>query len=662
MTNLYLTLLGNFSLQGANGDQYPVSSKKARVLLAYLAVHTGRKISRAELANLIWERHDEKQALTNLRQTLSVIYKELNGNKFNWLNKDSGYLSLNYNEIEVDIWRHQKNTLPQSPSELGDYAEQFQGVFLNGLNFHEAGLSQWISEQRQHFQFKQAEALGQLLANQVSEKNYQQVLVTGGKLVSIDPIDEASHRHLMTAFSALGQQHRVLRQYQQCCQALEACQIGEPHAQTKELFESLYHKTIIQPVFKIASGKESFQEVHSETPAIAVLRFKEFAVESAAFSLGSALTEEIVTELRRFQGFKVVSALSSLALKEAESGIEKASKILGARYLVGGTIRQNNNRVQVGVELVDATNGELIWAERYTRSTEDLFTLQIELARGIAGSIEPEAIGHAYLLSSRKAPSSLTAWDLVLQGNHHFYKQVGTQWASNKARELYDQAIKLDPDYAPAYAGYAYSLCLDLKEDLSSNRSSVEHKMREMAEHAVKLDTNNPWCKVVMGRVFHQLQEYEIAVKTYRSAVELCPSSSKAYFGLGFGLSATGQYEEAISAMNRAHELSPRDPMNWSFHTVKALAYMYAERFESAGEASSISAADPSANHWAPLIQASSMVHTGRYNDALNILDRVRKSKPALTAVKVNKAFPVADNVNPESISEALIDAGLTKE
>jgi DNA-binding SARP family transcriptional activator/TolB-like protein len=631
MAQLTLTLLGDFSVRGCNGDEFNISSKKARALLAYLAVHAGRKVSRTELASLIWERHDEKQALTNLRQTLSVTLKELKGEDIktgssNWLHKDAGTLWLNLEEVEIDVSQYQLREAMTVSNGHNDDELLFHGVFLNGLSFHEVTLSDWVAEQRQYFQSKQAAALNILLAKKIAQQDYQQALITGEKLVSIDPIDEGSHQHLMTAYSALGQQHRVLRQYQQCCQALQACQIGQPQADTTKLFESLYHKTIIQPVFEIRPNTDNntLNNVLNETPAIAVLQFKEFAVDTVGFSLGGALTEEIVTELRRFQGFKVILALSSMALHNVESGLESASKALGARYLVSGAIRQHNNRIQVGVELVDAHNGELIWAERYSRSTEDLFTLQVELARGIAGSIEPEANGHACLLSNKKSPASLTAWDLVLQGYHHFYKQIGTQWSSNKARTLYEQALALDPDYAPAYAGYAYSLCLDLKEDISNNRHSVEQKMREMAEHAVRLDSNNPWCKVVMGRVLHQLQEYDIAIKNYRSAVALCPSSSKAYFGLRFGLSATGQYEEAVSAMDRAHELS--------------------------------------ANHWAPLIQASSMVHTGRYNDAMTILDRVHQSKPALTAGMVNNAFPVADNVNSASISEALIEAGLTKD
>ena len=313
------------------------------------------------------------------------------------------------------------------------------------------------------------------------------------------------------------------------------------------------------------------------------------------------------------------------------------------------------------VELVDAHNGEVIWAEKYQREACDLFLLNAELAKGIAGAIEPETAGHALLLSKRKSPGSMSAWELVLQGDHELYLQLGTQWSSRKAREFYEQAMRLAPDYAPAYAGYAYSLCLDLKEDLCEDRDEVTRRMQEYAEQGVALDSNNPFCHVVMGRVYHQQQDYQSALANYRKAVELCPSSAKAHFGLGFGLAATGEFDEAIESVTRAQSLSPRDPFSWVFHTVKALSHMYAERFDAAESAAGVSSAFPKANHWASLLHASSLVRVGRYEDAFGLIGKIRGNRPGMTARIVEDAFPVAGNVDSRSISEGLIDAGLPK-
>lgn len=221
--------------------------------------------------------------------------------------------------------------------------------------------------------------------------------------------------------------------------------------------------------------------------------------------------------------------------------------------------------------------------------------------------------------------------------------------------------MDLDPDYAPSYAGLAYSLCLELKENIAEDVKKVEISMREMAEHAVRLDENNPWCLVILGRTQQQLKEYDAAVITYRKAVALCPSSSRAHFGLGFGLSTTGQYAEAITAMDRAIELSPRDPMSWSYHTVKALAYIYSGQFDLAASSSAISASYTAANHWAPTIQVPSLIHLGRYDDALKVLENAKKSKPDITVHSVENAFTTKFEVDALPLREGLIEAGLPK-
>jgi TolB-like protein/cytochrome c-type biogenesis protein CcmH/NrfG len=456
-----------------------------------------------------------------------------------------------------------------------------------------------------------------------------------------------------------------MRQYQKCCQTLEQYQLGQPQEATVLLFQSLYYDTVVQPVFETETRKPDESQTnlsaYDAVPAIAVLPFNDLMKKPDAYSLSTALTEDMVNELRRFHGFRVISALSSLSLKGQNCDLKTAATMLGARYLVCGSIRQSQQKIQIAVELVDAENGELIWAERYTRKIEDLFVLQAELARDIAGNIEPEAVGHAYLLSNRKIPTSLTAWDLVLRGDHQLYQQLGTRWNSDEAQSLYRMAIEQDPDYAPSYAGLAYSLCLELKEGIAEEQQYVEKLMLENAEHAVRLDESNPWCQVILGRVQQQLKEYDAAVMTYRKAVELCPSSSKAHFGLSFGLSVTGQYDEAIESIDRAIELSPRDPMSWSYHTVKALTYIYSEKFDLAASSSEVSSSYTTANHWAPVLLAPSLIHLGHYDEALKVLEKAKRMKPDLSVHAVTEAFATRNEADTLAIQEGLMDAGLKK-
>ena len=663
MSQLTLLLLGVFSLRTSQGIEISMTSKKARVLLAYLASRPGFRASRLDTALLLWEFHDEKQALTNLRQTLAVLNHQFGSHSPHWLIRDSGFISLNKDFITVDI-SEVKNLDGIKDKSLCERAiDLFKGQFLEGLSFHEPGLNDWLNQQRQNFDNYQVKIRKQLLEFQIALEVYPSAANNAERLVTLDPVDEENHRSLMAIYAKLGQQHRILRQYQQCCHALEFHQIEAPQTETVSLFQSLYYKTEIKPVFEaIPESRLSAAMPSAELdkiPAIAVLPFQDLVAKSESYGLSQALTGEIVSELRRFHGFKVISALSSLSLKGQNCDLKTASRLLGARYLVSGSIQQSDMKVQISVELVDAENGELIWADRYLRQIEELFVLQAELARDIAGAIEPEAVGHAYLTSTRKPAESMSAWDLVLRGDHSLFKQIGTRWNSDEAQNLYRKAIDIDPDYAPSYSGLAYSLCLELKEDIARDSKQVADQMLDMAQHAANLDNNNPWCLVVLARAQQQLRDYDAAVFNYRKAVELCPSSSKAHFGLSFGLSATGQYDEAIAASDRAIELSPRDPMSWSYHVVKSLSYIYSGQFDQAAATTEMAMNYPSANHWAPAILAPSLVHLGRYDDALKVLESAKRIKPDITVHTVESAFATKKESDSLAIREGLIEAGL---
>ena len=659
MSQLVLQLLGSFELQSSDGFSIRIASKKARVLLAYLAAKPGYSCSRLEIANLLWEFHDEQQALTNLRQILAVLNGILSEQSPDWLERQENFLTLNPTLFRIDT--DQTRNVPDSIEDLSPVAELFIGEFLEGLSFHEPGLNDWLNSQRELCQNQQIEWRSRLLSKQIDIGIYDDACPNAEALVQLEPLEENYHRQLMVIYSRLGQRHRVLRQYQLCCQILESHELGEPQVETKELFQSLYHETQIKPVIEAVPTSGANDEHSEPIPAIAVLPFQELMARSEGVSLTHALTIEIVNELRRFHGFKVISALSSLSLKGQAYDMGTASSILGARYLVSGTVQQINHKVQIAVELVDAITGELIWADRFQRQFEDLFVLQVELARGIAGAIEPEAVGHAYLATVGKPIESMTAWDLVLRGDHELFKQIGTRWNSDQAQKFYQQAIEIDPNYAPSYSGLAYSLCLELKENIASDSKLVERKMLETAQEAVNLDNSNPWCLVVLARAQQQLKEYESAIINYRNAVELCPSSSRAHFGLSFGLSSTGEYDEAVAAADRAIELSPRDPMGWSFHIVKSLSYIYSGQFEKAAATAGIAATSPSANHWAPAVMAPSLVHLGRYDDALKVLDCARKMKPDITVDTVEGAFTTRNEADSLAIREGLIEAGLNR-
>jgi TolB-like protein/Flp pilus assembly protein TadD len=657
MKKLHLQLLGHFSLKTSAGLNIEVTSKKAKALLAYLAI-SSQPVSRASLAELLWERHDRVQAMTNLRQALSVIQRLFPPQLDGWIVVTSQTMQLNAAYFDIDI-----NSLHSKVSR-----EFLQGPFLQELIFHEEQLSEWLNLNRQHYQLaiirQLKQELQELVVNSADESiDPEQISSLSQRIFALDPIDESVYQLVMKYHLLRGERSQAIQTYQQCLTALKSHSISQAQIQTKLLYDSIVKPSnSIETLEQDDAAPESLERLQSnEESKIAVLAFHQDNSVKVGFSISTALCEEIVSSLRRFRELTVISAMSSLSINSRQQSPQVAAKMLGVRYLVGGSIRQCGSKVQVSVELVDASNGELLWAEGYARQFGELFSLQHELARDIASALQPEAMQHALLQAKSKGPNSLTAWELVLKGNYYLYKQIGTMWNSHDARSNYQRAIELDPDYAPAYAGMAYSLCLDVKESIAGDRQIVLDRMKEMSEHAVRLDPNDSWCLVVLGRVLQQREEYDEAMVHYRNAAALCPGSAKVHFGMGFGLSAIGLYAEAVESLDRALELSPRDPMSWSFNTVKAFAYMYAEMFDSAELAASTSCSNPSANHWARIVQVPSLIHLGQKERALEGKQQALKQKPELTVELVERAFPVKHSQSALSIRDGLIEAGLPR-
>ena len=340
---------------------------------------------------------------------------------------------------------------------------------------------------------------------------------------------------------------------------------------------------------------------------------------------------------------------------------EHAAASLRADYLIGGTVLQVNGRLQLSIELIDANDGIVVWAEQYRRPVGDLFSIQDDLSHSIAGAVEPGAMAY-FIRSLRNSPiESLSQWEVLARGTHELYDQIGTGWKNHRAQDHFEAALLRDQDCAAAYAGLAYSLCLQVKENLAEDADRALIQALEMARHAVALDEHDPWCRVVLGRILQQMECYQDSITIFQSSLSLCPSSAKAHFGIAFGLTAAGQYKQAKTAMNEALRLSPRDPMAWSFMTVRTLAELYSEDFEAADKSARLARNLPNASHWAQIMHIPALVNLGFKQEAAFLTEQVRGTKPGLSAAMVRQAFPSQKTGMDLPVFTGLIEAGVPK-
>ena len=305
-------------------------------------------------------------------------------------------------------------------------------------------------------------------------------------------------------------------------------------------------------------GATSRAESVLQRHAVAVLPFAHFGGGPEQEYFADGLTEDIITALSIWRSFPVIARNSTFAYKGQTPDIREVGEKLGARYVLEGSVRRAGDRVRVTAQLIDADTGHHVWAERYDRDLEDIFALQDELTQGIAAVVAPELerAEHKRLIVTR--PHDLGAWDHVLQGM--VYLTEFSEANNQRARELFERAVALDPDYSRAYSGLAYTYHREIMLGFAPSSAVASVKVQEFARRAVQLDGADffgHW-ELAMGLLLGG--EHDSGLAEALRLVELNPSNAHGYNMVGVAHVLSGQVDEGIEYLEKALRLNPHDP------------------------------------------------------------------------------------------------------
>lgn len=232
---------------------------------------------------------------------------------------------------------------------------------------------------------------------------------------------------------------------------------------------------------------------HLSKPSIAVLPFENMSGDSEQEYFADGLTEDIITELSRFQSFYVIARNSSFIYKGRHVTVQEVGRELGVLYVLEGSVRKVGDRIRATAQLIEATSGRHIWAERYDHDLADVFQVQDEITRSIVAAIPGRLISADLDRVKRKPLENLAAYDYTLRGRIHHHR--GTKEDNKEALLLLDKAIELDPDSAEAYAWQSCTLGQAQVQGFGDNNEELFAREVETAEKALSLDENNITCQ-----------------------------------------------------------------------------------------------------------------------------------------------------------------------
>ncbi|HEY5954110.1 MAG TPA: adenylate/guanylate cyclase domain-containing protein [Terrimicrobiaceae bacterium] len=317
-------------------------------------------------------------------------------------------------------------------------------------------------------------------------------------------------------------------------------------------------------------------------PAIAILPFQDMSAGRDQEYFADGIAEDIITGLSRSHAFFVIARNSSFTYKGRAVDVKQVAGELGVRYVLEGSVRKGGNRIRITAQLIDATTGNHIWAERYDREFDDVFAVQDEITANIVGVVAPELIDAEMRRARRKDPTGMNAWDYVMRANWHACRL--TREDSSEARKLASHAIALDPNMARPRVIFAMCNVWDVLFARSQAPQKSLAEASEMARRAVELDGRDAEAHLILGVVALFLRHFDDSLRRLETALEIDPNLASAYMWGGGYYALSGERGQAHAHLKEALRLSPRDPSNHWTYAFFGLADFVDERYEEAAE------------------------------------------------------------------------------
>ncbi len=296
-------------------------------------------------------------------------------------------------------------------------------------------------------------------------------------------------------------------------------------------------------------------------PSIAVLPFENMSGDAEQDYFSDGITEDLITELSRFRELLVISHTSSFAFKGRKFHISDVSRSLGAQYVVAGSIRRAGKRVRITAQLTDTASDKQIWAERYDRDLEDIFQAQDDVVRHVVATLVGRLEHERYESTRRVSADRLAAYDLFLRGRQHFF--TWTLEDNQKAREYFEAAVRIDPDYAAAYAALSEASYRSWLNGWSNSPEDDRAAFLAIARKAVELDDQDSRTQMAFGIGYMYHGELAKARHHLEIARRLNPNHTRVLAFLSRLVLFEGDPARSVEYVREAIALNPFGKYEW---------------------------------------------------------------------------------------------------
>jgi len=314
-----------------------------------------------------------------------------------------------------------------------------------------------------------------------------------------------------------------------------------------------------------------------DKPSIAVLPLVNMGQGSDQDYFADGLTEDIITDLSKISGIFVIAKNSAFAYKGQSVLPPQVAQELGVRNILEGTVRRAGQRVRIATQLVDGPLNQSIWADRFDGNLEDIFDLQDQVTGKVVSALKVKLTSREKEQRTNRSSVNPEAYDLVKKANK---LGLDSTFKSHlEARETYQRALDLDPEYAPAYVGMGWTWFDEWPFGWSEDRMVLE-KALHFSERAIDLDPFLPEASLLIGYTYLWMEEHEKAEEVINRLLGIAPNNADVLAFYGYLLAFSGRAEEAVAPLIRAKRMDPGRHVRLSMYL--AIVYNLLERHEEA--------------------------------------------------------------------------------
>jgi TolB-like protein/Flp pilus assembly protein TadD len=292
--------------------------------------------------------------------------------------------------------------------------------------------------------------------------------------------------------------------------------------------------------------------------SIAVLPFENLSDEKENAYFADGIQDDILTNLSKIGDLKVISRTSVMSYRGNAPNVREIGKTLGVSTILEGSVRRSGNRVRVNVQLIDATTDEHLWANDYDRDLTDVFAIQTDLAQKIASELQAKLSPTEKAQIEHKPTQNSEAYLAFVQAHDLFTRPDKFRAETEKAEELFEQATKLDPNFAGAFAGLAW--VEDWMYHSFDPTPARKEKARAAANEAIRLQPDLPEAHLALGFYHYYCErDYQGALNEFAIAQKSLPNCADCYLAVGAIERRQGKWAESTANLEKAAALSPND-------------------------------------------------------------------------------------------------------